>query len=547
MFDIDIYEYDEKRDGDRCWLSGALWAFPPWPPLMRQWLDGTAYGIWRAYDMWDVPGTHGWDVRVKDGVFYITSLLVESEEERKEREKRFLAKTAKVREDPFEFWNSYKPQLQETIDQLFSFDVEKAINADLADHIYDCVDGTRRMSTKIHYYAMAVLGALAFYFRDILAKYTGILPSDTKFSKLVSGSDAMVYKANKEIGKLATRAMKLGLRELFETLEPEEVLPELEKSDNGRKWSLEFNEFMKVYGRRTQIHGLYKPSWFEKPAIPILEVRRMMAMGGIYAPDLKREELVKDRNEIEKEVLSMIPEGERPLFKELLRCAQGWSYFNEDHIYYCEFAFFSLLRRAGIEAGKRLVKEGIFDEPIDAIYLYPVELQIALHPYGNKSGTRNILKKRKEEYNRYLKAEHPPVLGDGSKFAEMVHYDPILAIGIAFPIGNPEEMGATLVGGAGAPGVVEGLARVIMSVDEIGQIQPGEILVAPATSPQWVTVFGIIKGVVTDLGGPLAHTVLVAREYGMPCVVATMEATKKIRTGQRIKVDGNSLLVYLLD
>jgi pyruvate,water dikinase len=547
MFDIDVYEYDEKRDRDRCWLSGALWAFPPWPPLMRQWLDGTAYGIWRAYDMWDVPGTHGWDVRVKDGVFYISSLLVEREEERKEREKKFLVKTAKVRQDPYGFWNSYKPQLQETISQLFAFDVEKAIDADLADHIYDCVDGTRRMSTKIHYYAMAVLGALAFYFRDMLAKYTGILPSDTRFSKLVSGVDTMVYKANKEIGRLASRAMELGLREVFEALEPEEVLPQVEKSDNGKKWILEFKEFMKVYGNRTQIHGIARPTWFEKPAIPILEVRRMMAVGGLHAPDLKREELLKDRKELEKEVLGMIPEGDRSLFKELLRCAQGWTYFNEDHIYFCEFAFFSLMRRAGIEAGKRLVKEGICDEPQDAIYLYPVELQTGLHPYGNKSATRDILMKRKEEYNRYLKAEHPPVLGDGSKFGEMVHHDPILAIGIASPIGNPEEMGATLVGGAGAPGVVEGPARVIMSVDEIGEVQPGEILVAPATSPQWVTVFGVIKGAVTDLGGPLAHTVLVAREYGMPAVVGTLEATRKIRTGQTIKVDGNSLMVYVLD
>ena len=547
MFDIKIYEYDEKRDGNRCWLSGALWAFPPWPPLMRQWLDATAYGIWRAYEMWDVPGTRGWDVRVKDGVFYITSLLIESEQEREKREKSFLAKTTKVREEPFEFWNAYKPQLQETIDELFAFDVEKAINADLADHIYDCVDGTRRMATKIHYYAMAVLGALAFYFRDMLGRYTGILPSDTQFSKLVSGMDTMAYKANKEIGKLGTRATELGLGEFFETLEPEDVLSQLEKSDDGRKWILEFNEFMKFYGRRTQIHGIYKPTWFEKPAIPILEVRRMMAVEGVHAPDLKREELVKDRKEVEKEVLAKIPEGERPLFNELLRAAQGWSYFNEDHIYYCEFPFFSLMRRAGIEAGKRLVEDGICDEPQDAIYLYPVELQTALHPYGSKTGTRDILVERKEEYNRYLKAEHPPVLGDGSKFGEMVHFDPILAIGIASPIGNPEEMGATLVGGAGAPGVVEGPARVIMSVDEIGQVQPGEILVAPATSPQWVTVFGVIKGAVTDLGGPLAHTVLVAREYGMPAVVGTLEATSKIQTGQRIKVDGNSLMVYVLE
>ena len=547
MFDVDVYEYDEKRDGDRCWLSGALWAFPPWPPLMRQWLDATAYGIWRAYDMWDVPGTHGWDVRVYNGVFYLSSVFVESEEERKEREQRFLSKTAKVMEDPVGLWESSKLQLKETIDQLFSFDVENAINADLADHIYDCVDGTRRMATKTHYYVMGVLGGLTFYFRDMLVKYTGILPSDVKFSKLMAGYDSTLYKANKGLAELATRAMGLGLQEVFDALEPEEILAELGKSDKGRKWLEEFNEYMKVYGLRTQVHGIARATWLEKPSIPIAEIRRMMAIGGVHAPDFTREELVKEREKTEKEVLSMVPVTERPLFEKLLRCAQAFTYFQEDHICYCEFAFFALMRRAGIEAGKRLVRAGILDEPQDALLLYPVELQLALQPLGYRSGVRDIMKKRKEENERYLKAEHPPVLGDPTKFEEMIRYDPILAIGIAKPIATPEEVGAVVVGAAGAPGVAEGVARVVMSVDEIHQVQLGEILVAPSTSPQWVPVFSIIKGVITDLGGALAHAVIVSREYGIPAVVGTFEATQKIRTGQRVRIDGNQLRVYVLD
>ena len=85
-----------------------------------------------------------------------------------------------------------------------------------------------------------------------------------------------------------------------------------------------------------------------------------------------------------------------------------------------------------------------------------------------------------------------------------------------------------------------------MSVEEIDQVQPGEILVAPATSPQWVPVFAVIKGVVTDLGGALAHALIVAREYGMPAVVGTFEGTQKIQTGQRVRIDGTNLTVQVL-
>jgi phosphohistidine swiveling domain-containing protein len=204
------------------------------------------------------------------------------------------------------------------------------------------------------------------------------------------------------------------------------------------------------------------------------------------------------------------------------------------------------MRRAAVACGKRLVKKGVLDEPQDAIFFYPVEIALALNPTANKERARDVLKRRKEECERYLTADHPVFLGDGSKFAEACRLDPILAIGASSPIDSAEKLGVTLVGGAGAPGVVEGTARVVRSIAEIEQVQTGDILVSPSTSPQWVTVFGIIKGVVTDMGGPMAHAVIVAREYSMPAVVGTLEATSKIKSGQRIRVDGNNLTVQIL-
>lgn len=109
------------------------------------------------------------------------------------------------------------------------------------------------------------------------------------------------------------------------------------------------------------------------------------------------------------------------------------------------------------------------------------------------------------------------------------------------------ELKVDLYGTAANPGVVEGLARVILSEDHLSDVQPGEILVAPATMPSGAPVFGIIKGLVTDSGGMLAHAVIVCREYGIPVVAGTGEATKKIKTGQRIRIDGNRGHIYVLE
>ncbi len=100
---------------------------------------------------------------------------------------------------------------------------------------------------------------------------------------------------------------------------------------------------------------------------------------------------------------------------------------------------------------------------------------------------------------------------------------------------------------AAAPGLVDGVARVIMSAHKLSEIRMGEILVAPGTSAAWTVAFSFIKGLVTDGGGGLSHPVIMAREYGIPCVAGCLEGTSKIKTGQRIRVDGNRGVVFILD
>jgi pyruvate,water dikinase len=97
-----------------------------------------------------------------------------------------------------------------------------------------------------------------------------------------------------------------------------------------------------------------------------------------------------------------------------------------------------------------------------------------------------------------------------------------------------------------SPGVAEGTARVVRDVNEIGAVQQGEILVCPVTAPSWAPVFPKISAAVSDIGGMMSHAAIIAREYGMPAVVGTGHATKRIRTGDRVRVDGDSGTVTIL-
>lgn len=110
----------------------------------------------------------------------------------------------------------------------------------------------------------------------------------------------------------------------------------------------------------------------------------------------------------------------------------------------------------------------------------------------------------------------------------------------------PPGTGNVLQGFAASPGVVEGVARVLRSVDEIGTLREGEILVCPVTNPSWAPIFGKIRAAVSDIGGAMSHAAIIAREYGLPAVVGTGHATKRIKTGDRVRVDGGTGVVTIL-
>ena len=102
------------------------------------------------------------------------------------------------------------------------------------------------------------------------------------------------------------------------------------------------------------------------------------------------------------------------------------------------------------------------------------------------------------------------------------------------------QQGDTIVGIGASPGKVRGTARVLHGPDEFNQMQHGDILVAAITTPAWTPLFALASGVVTDVGGPLSHSSIVAREYGIPAVLGTGVATRRIQSGQQIELDGDA-------
>ena len=234
----------------------------------------------------------------------------------------------------------------------------------------------------------------------------------------------------------------------------------------------------------------------------------------------------------------------RPIFKRFLGWAQRYSPNREVALFYVGAAW-PALRRLALELGRRLTEVGSLDAPDDVFYLKTTELAEAstARVEGKSRSDLARLARERRQLREARKRLEPPVSvpPDGRmKFGpiDMAMFEP-----------KPRSIstGPTLDGFAVSPGSVTALASVIRSPEDFDKMVPDRILVCTSTTPAWTPLFAQASGLVTDIGGALAHGSIVAREYGIPAVMGTGVATQRIKDGEMIRVDGNRGRVILVD
>lgn len=193
-------------------------------------------------------------------------------------------------------------------------------------------------------------------------------------------------------------------------------------------------------------------------------------------------------------------------------------------------------RRPFIAFGQKLVDAGVLDGANDVFFLHMAELDEAA------TGTRDfrgLVTGRKAEWQSNMRLKPPMTLGLPIPIEMVGMVSPMLRRmfgAVALPAATE-----TVISGIGAnKGVVRGRARIVLGLDEAEDLADGDILVCPSTSPPWTPYFAVVSAIVTDGGGMISHAAIEAREYGIPAVVGTREATKRIPEGATITVDGEA-------
>jgi pyruvate,water dikinase len=231
----------------------------------------------------------------------------------------------------------------------------------------------------------------------------------------------------------------------------------------------------------------------------------------------------------------------------------------EEHKFYCDYWFLTRWWNKIREFGALLAEHGFLHDGEDLFHLTRHEVASALDELALTWATGGvalgpnhwppIVARRKQLLDKLNQWRPPPALGVTPDSIT----DPmtIMLWGVTTERvqewARQDDGGAELTGAAAAPGLVEGIARVIASTEDLADLQDGEILVCGSTSPAWAPIFPKIRATVTDVGGVMSHAAIVCREYGLPAVVGTGRATSRIRSGQTIRVDGSAGVVTILD
>jgi pyruvate,water dikinase len=307
-------------------------------------------------------------------------------------------------------------------------------------------------------------------------------------------------------------------------------------SENWDEFHSRFNAHLDMYG-----HMIYDLD-FANPVpaddcTPVLETFKLFLKGEGTNPHQRQMKAVLAREKA-VEALDSRRKGRRlRAFRETLIRAQKYAPLREDGLADVGLSY-PLLRQMLFELGERFVNAGVLEDQKDIFWLRGEEVEAAAEALdlGNGSAVlTSVIPERKATWEAAGHAVPPMILPQLKVFG----FDLMsLKSGVRKNKGQLKGVGAS-------PGLTTARACVVHGPEDFAQMKTGDVLVAPLTTPAWTPLFARAAAVVTDIGGPLSHGSIVAREYGIPAVLGTGAATKTIATGQRISVDGTAGLVTI--
>ena len=574
------YMQFSKEDDERFWFYNSM-HFPEPMCLFDTITAEAAYCALGANNtrVHCLPTTLGIDYRIINGRIYIGGNGVTDPSEIARRTEEFKRRAFYYYENwerLFEHWKNKMMLLIRDAERLQRVELPEfeplehvhagrgiASNHYLLDIYQKTLEGYFRMWQYHFEFLLLGYGAYLTFFDFCKKAFPEI--SDQTVARMVAGMQAEIFRPDDELRRLAKLSIELGVDDKLQNgLAPDEIIKTLEQTKSGREWLEELAVSRDPWFNINVGDGFYHyhRSWNDDLSMPFATlpgyIANVKAGQRIERPI---EKLMAERKQLIADYRDLLnTEQERAAYDQMITLAHRVFPYVEGHKFYCEHWYTNLFFNKIREFGALLSQHGFFPDTEDVFHLTHYELETAIvdlmTAWSNGSPPRGpsrwpaIVKERKEAIAEWAKHDTAPALGPVPDVID----DPAIVMlwGITresldtWLKASDRPDSNEIKGFAASSGVAEGVARVVKSVEEIGRLRQGDILVCQVTNPTWAPIFQKISAAVSDIGGSMSHAAIVAREFGLPAVVGTGTATQKIKDGQRIRVDGGRGVVTIL-
>jgi pyruvate, water dikinase len=582
------YLFSEERrefEEDKFWFFDGLHNPEPVYPF-----DAIMTESWWVFlnqfltRVWQVPPALGIDQRLVNGYLYVSPTTIDDPEEIEKRVPVFLERAGRYYENWDEIYEKWVGKAEDCIARLRKIEFEPLAEIEPMETVtsirgttsaWDIMRLYDELLENMHemacyHFELNMLGYGAFMtFSDFCKNAFPDIP-DQSIARMVGGVDILFFRPDDEVRKLSRLALELGVADaLVDNEDPDEALKAIGAVQGGDQWLAALEQAKEPWFWFSTGPGYCHQhrAWIDDLTVPLGAMRgyiaRLRAGENIDRP---LDEILRERERIASEYRELLPtDDDRSAFDETLGLARKVYPFVENHNFYVEHWHHSIFWNKVRDLGKVFEAYGFFHDFEDIFFLHRYEVHEALFDMltawattnpGRSGYWQDEIAERKRIMERLRQWAPPPALGkppDAVTEAATVMLWGITTDMVEQWLDAQEGDGAgdgaasALRGFAASPGVVEGPARVITAVDQLDEVELGEILVCPVTAPSWAPVFAKIGGAVSDVGGIMSHAAIVSREYGLPAVVGTGFGTKQIQTGQRLRVDGNEGTVTVVE
>lgn len=583
LFSKDREEWEKRQ----FWYQDKIHAPEPMPPLdlvfQEAWQIALSQYTTRVFC---IPPAQGIAQRMVGGYMYICAIEPPPPEVIGEKAELFQKRVFYVFEHYDELWDKWLIKFKALGKEMLALNVPSELPKFAPDDqvfpaprgyyvSYDLMEAFDKIVNMMfkgwqYHFEMLNLTYLAYLmFADVARKlFPGI--SESAIGKMVAGAYVSMFRPEEELCRLSRLATSLrGVKEvLLNDLPVKDKFAQMDKTPDGRQWVQEFEKAKDPWFYVSCGSGWFhfEGSWLTHMEIPFSYIKS-------YIQRLENGETIErsldhidtQRDEIVAEYRSLIKtEDDRTSFDNAYNTIRTIYRYAEDHLFWVEHWFHTIWFSKIRQFGNILVEWNLLNE-VDDIFMfhrYEIPEMLTEVATGWALGVNIPLRgdyykakaaKRKKIFDAARKWTQPPALGVPPE--EVAEPFTIMLWGITTDkvkewLKGPDVSAggdvSQIKGFAASAGIAEGPARVLKRLQEIVDLQPGEIIVCPTTNPSWAPVFTKIKAAVTDIGGLTSHAAIVCREYGVPSVTGTGVSTAVIKTGDILRVDGDTGVVTIL-